>query len=224
MLRQLNSCVRKPPSAGPSATPIVPASAHTRIACSSLPRIPTSTGIAPDERERGTKALKRASDDQHLERASRAHTTATPPRTRPNRSPREHVRARVRSNARMPIAPTTIARLYAVIVHETVTIDTSNVPYSAGSARTTTEESATASATASATTATNRRSLAAGDHFAKRTRPALLYSKDAKQSSASAVSPPTRGAGKLMVQGRRPDPSNVRCRFGASSRSCASVT
>ena len=47
MLRQLKSWVRKPPSAGPTATPIVPASPHSRMACSSLPRIAESTGTAP---------------------------------------------------------------------------------------------------------------------------------------------------------------------------------
>ena len=94
MLRQLNSSVRKPPSAGPSATPIVPASPHTRIACSSLPPIPTNTGIAPDERQRGTETLKCASDDQHLERRRQA--------TR-HRRHREHAQPDPRQN--MPSHP-----------------------------------------------------------------------------------------------------------------------
>ena len=126
MLRQLKSCVRNPPSAGPTATPIVPASPHTRIACSSLPRIPASTGTAPTSASaapnpctvRPTISISNEVANPHDNDAAANTPRPIPASTCP----------RIRcSIASTPSAPTTIARLYAVIVHETVTIDTSNV-------------------------------------------------------------------------------------------------
>ena len=55
------------------------------------------------------------------------HTNDAPANT-PSPTPASTWPRTRRSSASTPIAPTTIARLYAVIVHDTVTIETSNVP------------------------------------------------------------------------------------------------
>ena len=72
MLRQLNSSVRKPPSAGPTATPIVPAKPphadRVRVAAADAGQ----QRDRADERERGAEALHGAADDQHLERLREA--------------------------------------------------------------------------------------------------------------------------------------------------------
>ena len=58
----------------------------------------------------------------------RSRTRATRPRTRRRPMPANTWPRTRRSSGSTASAPTTIARLYAVIVHETPTIDTSNVP------------------------------------------------------------------------------------------------
>ena len=127
MLRQLKSSVRNPPSAGPTATPIVPARPQSRIACSSLPRIPANTGIAPTSASAApspwtVRLVMRTSKEVASPHDKDA--TANTPRPSPaSTCPRARL-----ANQSTPSAPTTIARLYAVIVHETVTIETSNAP------------------------------------------------------------------------------------------------
>ena len=70
--RQLNSSVSTPPSAGPIAAPIVPASAQIPIACSSLRRMPGEHGYRARERERRAEAFDDAPDDEHFVRAGHA--------------------------------------------------------------------------------------------------------------------------------------------------------
>ena len=72
MLRQLNSCVSTPPSAGPAAAPMLPANPHTaerlRIAATDA----GEHGHRAGQRERGAEALQHAADDQDLERRGEA--------------------------------------------------------------------------------------------------------------------------------------------------------
>ena len=127
MLRQLNNCVRRPPSAGPSAAPMVPATPQIAIACASLPRMPASTGTRPASASAAPKPctvrpMIRTSNELASPQPSDASANTDKPMPA-NTWPRTR-----RSSGSTASAPTTIAMLYAVIVHDTPTIETSKVP------------------------------------------------------------------------------------------------
>src|SRR5436190_399192 len=139
--RQSKSCVRTPPSAGPSAAPNVPASVQTFTAISDS--APASSSPAP------APCTQRAAIKNHSACAD-AHAIVAARKSSEPAANTSRARNRCTKNTSASAVSATAA-LYAVTIHDTPVIDVSKREYSCGSARTTIDESANAIATSAAT-------------------------------------------------------------------------
>ena len=147
--RQSKSCVSTPPSAGPAAAPIVPASVQTAApragvpANAARPRSDAASNSAPPRPCRQRKPMRTS-------RLQAAAQPAEPAAKRPMPTIPVGRGRRRRAKGTRQRAATATTRLYDVITQETPTSVVSNSPYRSGSARTTIEESAKATATPAA--------------------------------------------------------------------------
>src|SRR5436190_1092297 len=139
--RQSKSCVRTPPSAGPSAAPNVPASVQTFTAISDSAPASSSPAPAPCTQRAAIRNHSACADAQAIVAARKSSEPAA------NTSRARH---RCTKNTSASAVSATAA-LYAVTIQDTPVIDVSKREYSCGSARTTIDESANAIATSAAT-------------------------------------------------------------------------
>ena len=118
----------EPAERGPGAAPSVPANAQMLHGVLVAAAQSGEHRYRPGERERGAEALHDAARDQHVERGREARTTSEAAANTVSPIPARTWPFTRRSNGKTASAPITIATLYAVIVHDTATIETSNVP------------------------------------------------------------------------------------------------
>ena len=143
---QPRSCVRMPPSAGPSAAPSTPAATQIRRALASLPRsCARRSSAAVTSSAAPTACTQRAptstSNDGARPQASDAAAKTRLPATNASRGRR-------RATYAAGTASTARTRLNEVSTHATDVIATSNWPRISGSASVTIDESASARPTA----------------------------------------------------------------------------
>ena len=215
--RQSPTCVRTPPSAGPSAAPNVPVVIHSRAPRDVEPVRPPRIDSAPAR----TSAAPKPCTQRKTISAPRLHAAAQPIEPAVKKTSPTRVTSRtcsLRVNGTSAKAATQTTRLYDVITQDTATIEVLNAPYRLGSARTTIDESAKATATEAPTAIVRRRvrpglwrtpvpvttptAFAGGSRRGTRTTRSRLRAPRGNFGRRGRPSPPRRAAGEAARRSR----------------------